>query len=92
MSATERLKKGDVVLNAYAGAGYNDLHIVTGSTVRKAGPFATTKYYKTRCLFKGKLQNETLFDKASNKLFKIGHVDFEGYIEQEMEKLRKEAQ
>lgn len=87
----DKLKVGDVVLNGWASPGFNDLHIITGSTTRKTGPYSTTRYYKSRCLFKGKLQSESLFSKTDNRLTKIGHVDYEGYIIKEMERLQQAA-
>lgn len=86
----ETLRKGDVVLNGYAAEGVNDLHLVVGSTSRKTGPYSTTKYYKTRCLYEGKMQSETLFSKLDNKLTKIGHIDYEGYIKDNMLKIQTE--
>ena len=84
----EALRKGDVVLNGYAAEGVNDLHIVVGSTSRKTGPYSTTKYYKTRCLYDGKVQSESLFNKADHKLTKIGHIDYENFIKDNMLKIR----
>lgn len=79
------LRKGDVVLNGYAVAGFNDLHIIVGSTSRKTGPFSVTRYYETRCLFKGELlQSKSLFSKTDNKLAKIGHIDFDSWLEDQM--------
>lgn len=85
----QRFKKGDVVLNGYAAPGINDLHIITGFTSRKTSRYSTTSYYKSRCLYKGKLQHESLFSRADNKLTKIGHVDYEGYIVREMEAIKQ---
>lgn len=87
----ETLRKGDVVLNGYAVKDENDLHLVVGSTSRKTGPYSITKYYKTRCLYKGKMQSESLFSKSDNKLTKIGHIDYEGYIKDNMLKIRAES-
>ncbi len=87
----DTLRKGDVVLNGYAVKDENDLHLVVGSTSRKTGPYSTTKYYKTRMLYAGKMQNESLFSRSDNKLVKIGHIDYEGYIKDNMLKIRAES-
>lgn len=85
----DNLKKGDIVLNGYAAEGVNDLHVIVGSTSRKIGPYSITKYYRSRCLYGGKMQRESLFSKSYNKLTKIGHVDYESYIKENMILARK---
>lgn len=82
--STDKLKKGDIVLNGYAEEGFNDLHIIIGSSSRKTGPYSVTRYWETRCLFKGKLMPKSLFSKTDNKLTKIGHIDYESFIVNEM--------
>lgn len=78
------MKRGDIVLNGYASPGYNDLHVIVGSTTIR-----NTSCYKTRCLFQGKLLLDTsAFSKKDNKLKVIGHVDLDSHIINAMNEAR----
>lgn len=80
-------KVGDVVHNGWAGPD-NCYSIIVGRTSRKTGPYSTGSYYKKRTLFKGQLVKEiSLMDIYADEQTKIGHIDYEGYIKQEMERI-----
>lgn len=85
-------KVGDVIFNGYAGEE-NCYSIVIGRGSIRTSRFSTTSCYKQRTLFKGKLaRNTSLMDIYSDKQTRIGHIDYEKAIVDEMQNLIKSAQ
>jgi len=80
-------KIGDVIHNGWAGEE-NCYSIIVGWGSIKTGKYSSTSCYKQRTLYKGKLTPHTsLMDINSDRQTKIGHVDYEGIIVAEMQKL-----
>ena len=80
-------KIGDVVENGWAGPD-NRFHVIVGRGSIKTGRYSTTSTYKSRILYKGKLvKHISQMDIKADRQTKLGHIDYEGYIEREMQKL-----
>lgn len=80
-------KPGDVIHNGWAGPD-NCYSIVIGRTSRKTGPYSTTSYYKERTYFRGELVKEvSLMDIYADKQTKVGHIGYEAFIKDELEKI-----
>lgn len=80
-------KIGDVIHNGWAGED-NCYSIVVGRTSFKSGKFSTTSCYKQRTLFKGKLSpHVSKFDIYLDKQTKVGHIDYEKIIVDEMQEI-----
>jgi hypothetical protein len=85
-------KVGDVIHNGWAGEE-NCYSIIVGRSSIKTGQFSTTSCYKQRLLYKGKLvKHVSLMDIRQERQTKIGHIDYEGAIVTEMQKLIEATQ
>ncbi len=81
-SPSNGFKTGDVMHNGWAGES-NCISIVSGT-----GSVRGTSCYKQRMLIDGKLiKHISYMDIRAERQTKIGHVDFNGYIEKEIAKL-----
>lgn len=80
-------KIGDVIENHWAGPN-NRYHLIVGRGSIKTGKYSTMSVYKTRMLLLGKMTTELHnLDINEPKHTKIGHIDYEGWLLNEMNKL-----
>lgn len=80
-------KIGDVIHNGWAGEE-NCYNIIVGRGSIKTSQYSTMSTYKHRTLYKGKLsKNIQQMDIKADRQTKIGHIDYERYIVEEMQKL-----